>query len=298
MKGERKRRVYRAPSSRQRLLGMLGRALPYVFLILFSLPIISMYLWLLFSSFSRKVMFGFIPQEWTLHNWRFLWSPIQMGGAAHLSIWKATGNTLLFAGVVMLIVVFTATLSGFALSRFRFRGREGLMRLSILLHAFPGVTLLIATFYVLYYLKLLNSIWGVAIARAALEIPWSTWIIKGFFDNIPWDIEWSAYVDGCNRFQAWYKVILPLLRPGIAAIAIFSFLAGWNDFIYPYTFIFTKENQTLSMLIKALIGEFRFTDYGLLASVSLFYILPVLVFFFFTQKGLMRVTVGGMKGGR
>ena len=86
---ERRKHTYRAPTGWERFLGYLGRLLPYALLALFSLPILSMYLWLLLSSFSRKVMFGFIPQEWTLHNWRFLWEPIRMGGAAHLSIWKA-----------------------------------------------------------------------------------------------------------------------------------------------------------------------------------------------------------------
>jgi len=297
-------RRYVAPSTWTRVVRRASRGVPYLLLIISSLPILSMYLWLLMSSLSSKVLFGFIPAEFTARNWRFLWEPIQMGAAAHLSVWKATWNTLIFAVSVMLIVVLVATLAGFALSRMQFRGRESIMRLIILLHAFPGITLLIAIFYVLYFLtrathiKFLDSLWGVALVKASLEIPWSAWIIKGFFDNIPWEVEWSAYIDGCNRFQAWYKVILPQLKPGIAAISIFSFLAGWGEFIYLYTFIFSEQNQTLSLLIKALIGEFRFTDYGLLAAVSLFYIVPVLIFFIFTQKGLMRVTVGGIKGGR
>ncbi|MCD6541082.1 carbohydrate ABC transporter permease [Candidatus Bipolaricaulota bacterium] len=299
-----KERRYVAPSTWTRIVRRASRGVPYILLALSSLPILSMYLWLLMSSLSSKVLFGFIPAEFTARNWRFLWEPIQMGAAAHLSVWKATWNTLIFAVSVMLIVVLVATLAGFALSRMQFRGRESIMRLIILLHAFPGITLLIAIFYVLYFLtrathiKFLDSLWGVALVKASLEIPWSAWIIKGFFDNIPWEVEWSAYIDGCNRFQAWYKVILPQLKPGIAAISIFSFLAGWGEFIYLYTFIFSEQNQTLSLLIKALIGEFRFTDYGLLAAVSLFYIVPVLIFFIFTQKGLMRVTVGGIKGGR
>ncbi len=300
----REERRYVAPTAFARWRRRLARTVPYLFLSLSCLPILSMYLWLFMSSLSSKVLFGFIPAEFTSRNWRFLWEPIQMGVTAHMSIWRATWNTLVFAFSVMLLVVLVATLAGFALARMQFKGRESIMRLIIVLHAFPGITLLIAIFYVLYFLtkathiKFLDSLWGVALVKASLEIPWSAWIIKGFFDNIPWEVEWSAYIDGCNRFQAWYKVILPQLKPGIAAISIFSFLAGWGEFIYLYTFIFSEQNQTLSLLIKALIGEFRFTDYGLLAAVSLFYIFPVLVFFIFTQKGLMRVTVGGIKGGR
>jgi len=276
----------------------IGRAIPYAMLTIVSLPIVLMYLWLLMSSFSKKVLFGFIPSEFTLYNWRFLVAPLKMGVAEHPSIWLVTWNTLSFALGVSFVVVLVSTLAGFALSRFEFRGREQIMQMTILLHAFPGVTLMIAIFFVLYYLGLLDSLLGVLIVKASLEIPWSSWIIKGFFDDIPWDVEWSAYVDGCNRFQAWYKVILPLIRPGIAAISIFSFLAGWGEFIFLYTFIFSETHQTLSLYVKSIIGEFRFTDYGVLSAVALWYIIPTIIFFIFTQKGLMRVTVGGIKGGR
>ena len=282
----------------------LYAALPYVLLAIVSLPIVVMYSWLLMNSFSKKTLFGFIPQELTLNNWRFLWEPLRIGTSVHPSIWTVTGNTLLFAGGVTVLIVLISTLAGFALSRFDFRGRQSIMQLTILLHAFPGVTLMIAIFFVLLYLMkftglpFLNSLWGVVLVKAALEIPWLAWIIKGFFDAIPWEVEWSAYVDGCNRFQAWYKVILPQIRPGIAAIAIFSFLAGWGEFIFLYTFIFSEAFYTLSLYLNSIIGEFQVVEYGVVAAVALFYMIPVIVFFIFTQKGLMQVTVGGLKGGR
>jgi len=294
----RKRRVYVQVSRIAKARMAIVRAIPYLMLAIVSLPIVLMYLWLIMSSFSKKVLFGFIPSEFTLYNWRFLVAPLKMGVSEHPSIWLVTWNTLSFALGVSLMVVLVSTLAGFALSRFQFRGREEIMQMTILLHAFPGVTLMIAIFYVLYYLGLLDSLLGVLLVKASLEIPWSSWIIKGFFDDIPWDVEWSAYIDGCNRFQAWYKVILPLIRPGIAAISIFSFLAGWGEFIFLYTFIFSETHQTLSLYVKSIIGEFRFTDYGVLSAVALWYIIPTIIFFIFTQKGLMRVTIGGIKGGR
>ncbi|HIC96471.1 TPA: carbohydrate ABC transporter permease, partial [Candidatus Bipolaricaulota bacterium] len=269
-----RKRVYVPVSRARRLRIRLLGSIPYLLLGVMSLPAILMYLWLILGSFSKKVLFGLIPTELSLHNWRFLVAPLKYGFGEYPSIWLVTWNTLFFAGGVTLLVVMTATLAGFALSRISFRGREELMQMIILLHAAPGITLLIAIFYVLHYLGLLNTLWGVILVKAALEIPWSTWIIKGFFDDIPWDVEWSAYVDGCNRFQAWYKVILPLIRPGIAAIAIFSFLAGWGEFIYLYTFIFTETHYTLSLYVLAVIGEFRFTDYGVLSAVAFWYMIP------------------------
>jgi len=301
---KRKKRSYTHLTRFARTKARLLSALPYGLLLLLSLPLILMYLWLLISSFSKKTLFGFIPSELTLNNWRFLWEPLRIGTSVHPSIWLITGNTLLFAGGVTLLIVLVSTLAGFALSRFDFRGRQSIMQMTILLHAFPGVTLMIAIFFVLFYLMrltdlpFLNSLWGVMLVKASLEIPWSAWIIKGFFDSIPWEVEWSAYIDGCNRFQAWYKVILPQIRPGIAAIAIFSFLAGWGEFIYLYTFIFSETFYTLSLYLKSIIGEFQVVEYGVVAAVALFYMIPVIIFFLFTQKGLMRVTVGGLKGGR
>ncbi len=301
---EKMRIVAKAPRG-QRIREAMVNAGVYILLVAVSLPIVVMYTWLFISSISKRTLFGFIPRGLTWNNWRFLWGEIVIGARAYTSIWPVTLNTFLFAGGVMVLVVVVSTLSGFALSRFQFRGRSQLMQMTMLLHAFPGVTLLIAIFYILYTISKvpligpifgLNSIWGVVLVKAALEIPMSSWIVKGFFDDIPWDIEWAAYVDGCSRFQAWRKVILPVVRPGIAAIAIFSFLAGWSEFLYLFTFIFDQKNYTLSLFVKQAIGDFKFVDYGLLTASALFYMIPPLLFFIFTQKALLRVSFGGIKG--
>jgi len=264
-----------------------------------------MYVWLFMQSISTRVLLGFIPQKLSLNNWRFLWSEVTIGVRTYTNIWPVVLNTFLFAIGVTFLVVLVSALSGFALSRFQFRGRIQLTQMTILLHAFPGVTLLIAIYYILFVLwKVpvigpiigLNSIWGVVFVKSALEIPMAAWIVKGFFDEIPWDIEWAAYVDGCSRLQAWRRVILPVIRPGIASVAIFAFLAGWSEFLYLFTFIFEQRNFTLSLYVKQLIGDFKFVDYGLLSAAALFYMIPPLLFFLFTQKSLLRVSFGGVKG--
>ena len=289
----------------ERIRVQAGKFAAYTLLLIVSLPIVIMYFWLFMQSISTHVLLGFIPQKLTLYNWRFLWSEVVIGATKYSSIWPVVLNTFLFAIGVTLLVVLVSTLSGFALSRLQFRGRTELTRLTILLHAFPGVTLLIAIYYILFVLwKLpvigpivgLNSIWGVVFVKSALEIPMSAWIVKGFFDDIPWEIEWAAYIDGCSQLQAWRKVILPVIRPGIASVAIFAFLAGWSEFLYLFTFIFDQKNYTLSLYVKQLIGDFKFVDYGLLSAAALFYMIPPLLFFLFTQKSLLRVSFGGVKG--
>jgi inositol-phosphate transport system permease protein len=266
----------------------------YFLLSLVSLPVILMYLWLLLSSFSTSTIAGIIPTGFTLNHWRFLWEDIQVGGKVFPNIWDVTWNTLFLAGTLTVVEVVISILAGYVLSRMEFPGRKWLLKSVILLHAFPVAVLLIAVYYVLDTLGLIDSLWGVMLAKAAIQIPMSTYIIKGFFDNVPWDVEWASRVDGCNRWTSWYQIVVPLVKPGIAAVSIFSFLAGWSEFLLLYAFIFSDENRTLATYITQLIGE-QMTDYGVLTAASIFYMLPVLFFFLFTQKSLMQMNMGGGK---
>lgn len=181
------------------------------------IPIWSMLLWLIVQSFSKKVTLGIMPSEISLENWRFLWSPIKMGLKEYPNIWPITLNTLFLALGISGIVVFVSTLGGYALSRMEFKSRTELMEFIIALHAFPSVILLIALFVILNNLGLYGkgyiTLIGIILIKAGFEIPMATWIIKGFFDAIPWDLEWAALVDGCSRWKAWKSIILPLILP-------------------------------------------------------------------------------------
>ena len=254
-------------------------------------PIIFGYLWLILRSFSTD-MKGFIPVQLTLKNWRFLWSEIK----GYPNIWRTTLNTAFVAFMVMLLEVFLTSMGGYALSRYDFPGRSNLMRFILVLHAFPSVSLMVAIYYVLKALNLLDNLWGIILLKASLEIPWGTWVMKGFYDGIPWEMEWAGLVDGYTRLQVWRKIILPLVKPGIAVTAVFAFLSGWSEFIFINTFIFSQEFWTLSKYVKATIGDFRFADYGLLAAVGLFYAIPTIVLFFFVSKHMIKLTIGGVKG--
>ena len=264
------------------------------------IPIWSMVLWLLVQSFSEKVTSGLVPLGFTLRNWRFLWSPIKAGLKEYPNIWPVVMNTLYLALGTSALSVVISSLGGYALSRVEFRGRLQLMEFIIALHAFPAVILLIALFIILNRLGLYGkgfaTLTGIILIKAGLEIPMSTWIIKGFFDSIPWDLEWAALVDGCTRLRTWRSVILPLVFPGISAVAIFTFLSGWSEFLLVFTYVTKEEFYTLPVLLYHMIGEFKFIDWGLLAALGLFYMIPTMVFFTVTQKALLRVYVGGVKG--
>lgn len=275
---------------------VLAKAVLYGVMTAITMPIVIMYAWLFMQSISEKVLIGFIPSGFTIKGWRFLWGPVKFGEVLLPPIWPITLNSLIIALGVTVIEVSIALMAGYALSRLNVPFRDTFLLLIIILHAFPGITLLIAIFYLLNLMGLINTLMSVIIAKAALEIPMATWLIKGFFDAVPWDVEAAALVDGCSRLKAWYKVILPLVKPGIAAVAIFAFLAGWNEFIYALTFIFNPDLYPLSVHIIGLIGEFRYVDYSLLAATALFYSIPPLVFFVITQKAFMKVPLVGVRG--
>jgi len=147
------------------------------------------------------------------------------------------------------------------------------------------------TFFVLFYLRLLYTIQGLVLVRMSMEIPYGVWIMKGFFDGVPWDIEWAALVDGCSRFQAWRRILFPLVRPGLLAVSLFGFLAGWEDFIFAYILL-PGETKVLSVLIQGLIAT-EVIDYGVLAAMSLFYMAPAMIFFLIAQITLARVAIAG-----
>lgn len=272
----------------------IRRAWPvYLFLSLLSLPIVLMYAWLFIASFSQTTH-GLQPVGGlTLEHWRFLWEPV---GRNWSSIWTVTLNSIVFALAVTVALLAVSTTAGYALSRLNFPGRKPIMFGTIVLHSFPTVTLLIAIFVVLRTLGLYNTLAGVILVKMALELPFAIWLIKGFFDNISWDLEMAAMIDGCSRLRAWFRIMLPQVKPGLGALAIFGFLSGWNDFLLPYVFLPSSQNQTLAVVVAGLGRATQYVDYGLLTAVSLFYMIPVIIFFLFTQRYLLSIYTGGVKG--
>ena len=265
-----------------------------------AIPILGL-AWLFAQSFSEKVIVGLLPSGFTLRHFSFLWEQIRFGTKVYPNIWPVVRNSVLLCAIMVPVEVFVSASAAYALSRLGAPGREAVMNFIIFLHAFPGVLMLIALLYLLVqiglYGKGLMTLVGVALVKAALDIPMSTWILKGFFDGIPWELEWAALVDGCTRFQVWKKVLLPIIKPGISAIAILSFMSGWGEWLLAYTFLKDPEYYTLPVLLTSLVYEFRFVNWGLLAAMSLFYVTPILLLYAVIQKTLLKIQlVGAVKG--
>ena len=162
------------------LLPRRWRTLLLGLLALGSLPIVLVYVWMLLASVNTASIYGLVPTGWTLQHWRFLWTASLKAG--YPNIWTVTWNSLLFSFLVMVGEVSVAVLAGYVLSRWQFRARLLLLQGTLLLHAFPAITLLIAIFFVLRELGLLNTLGGVILVKVALELPFALWVMKGFFE--------------------------------------------------------------------------------------------------------------------
>lgn len=269
----------------------LRSSVPCVLLVVVTTPIVILYFWLFEASISNHT-YGLRAEGLTLDHWRFLTEPTSEG----LSVWRAFLNTIAFAVPLGLLDVTVSSLAGYAISRLSFQGRSVLLSFTIILHAFPSATLLIAIFWVLRALRLYDTILGVVLVSTALSLPLGVWLMKGFFDNVPWDVEMSALIDGCSRLRAWWSVVLPIVRPGLAALVVFSFLGGWGAYLIPYTFLSSTSIQPISLYLQIMMGDFEFVNYGDIAAVALFQLLPVIIFYLLAQRSLLNLYSGGMKG--
>ena len=239
-----------------------------------------------------------------LDNWRFLWNPAiaeALKGAAGVgtivpSVWVAFRNSLGLALVQMALVLGLSTLAGYYLSRYDFPGRTGYLKGLLVLHAFPAMTLIIPIFLLLHWVGLLDTLTGVVLVIAALELPFAIFVMKGFFDAVPWDIEMSAMTDGASRRQAFLLIVLPQVTSGMIAVAIFSFLRGWEEYVFVRTLLFDKANWTMSLYLFWMREDVMGVDYAMVSAMGVFYVLPSVLLYTFTQKYLTQMTIGGIKG--
>ncbi|NOU73558.1 ABC transporter permease subunit [Paenibacillus sp. LMG 31458] len=268
---------------RRRWLQALPNGLAIAVMTAGSLPLLAIYVWMVLVSFSDS---GLIPTKFTLSHWSFLWSELNINGYVYPNVWVVFLNTLFIAVGTAVFEVAFSLMAGYAISQTKFPGRSILLQSTILTHAFPAITGLIAAFYILNTTGLLNTLTGIMALKILGGIPMSTWIIKGFFDEVPKELTWAAQTDGCGKFKIFYTVFLPKIWPGVAAISLFAFLSGWGEYVMVSVFIFDDKINTLSIIIKSLFNETSSASYGLVMALATFYMLPCVILYFFSQKAL------------
>lgn len=257
-----------------------------------SAPIVLMYAYLFIDTVTDSAAGSLLPNEFTLRHWSFLWET----RTGKPSIWLVAANTLVFATCTTAIVLLVSSTAGYVLSRLNVPGRAFFLAGVMVLHAFPSVTLIIAIFIVLQMVGLYNSLIGVILVKAALDLPLGIWLMKGFYDTVPWEIEMAGITDGASRFTVWRKLVLPQVAPAFAALGLFAFLSGWSEFILPQVLTPGANVQVLSVYLAGLIADDNNFDLNLFKAVGVFYVIPVIILFAFFQKHLMNIYGGGTKG--
>ncbi|MDG1541288.1 MAG: sugar ABC transporter permease [Candidatus Thalassarchaeaceae archaeon] len=212
------------------------------------------------------------------------------------SFWVWLRNSIIVSVGTTILGLALAIPAGYAFSRFKFSGREPAMFSFLLVQMFPGIIILVPYFLVMKSLGLLNSWLGLVLAYSVTALPLCVWMLKGFFDTVPKELEEAAILDGCNQAQVFRKVILPLSVPAIAVTALFSFLAAWNEFLLALTFNTSNDMYTLPVGLASMISTTS-QAWGDFAAASILVSIPVVLLFIIFQRFLIEgLSVGGVKG--
>ena len=205
-------------------------------------------------------------------------------------------NSVLVTIVVTILGVVLASLAGYSFSRFRFPGRKaGLLGL-LVTQMFPATMLLLPLFIMISKLNLINSFLGLIIMYSASALPFCIWLMKGYYDTIPFSLEESAMMDGANKFFAFRKIILPLAAPALVITALFSFMTAWNEYVVAAQVLWYDDMFTIPLGLKSLQGNMT-TEWGMYAAGALLISIPVIILFLVLSKWLVSgLTLGSVKG--
>lgn len=205
-------------------------------------------------------------------------------------------NSLVITCVTSFIGVSLAATAGYAFSRFKFRGNKLGLMLLLGTQMIPAGMLLLPLFLMIMRLGLMNTYLGMIIAYSVSSLPFSIWILKGYYDTIPRSLEEAALVDGTSQFGAFYRIILPLSTPALAIAFLFNFTAAWNEYLVARVVLFSSKQYTWTLGLFELQGQYL-TQWGMFMAGSLLVTIPVLAVFLYSSKWLISgLTLGGVKG--
>jgi multiple sugar transport system permease protein len=280
------------PSARERP-SRVGRSLAktgaYLVLVALALFAIVPFSWLALAAFDRQAsIFVKIPERWTLGNFVNLF--VNEDGL------RLIINSLVYSGGATLVLVVVATMAGYVLSRYQFPGRRTFMLGVLLIRVIPPTAIIAPLYVIATGLGFLDTYYGVTLVLASWQLPLALWLMKGFFDTVPIQIEEAAWVDGATRLQAAFRVVLPLAGPGVGAAALIAFIGAWNEFLIPLVLISDPEKQPIALgLFRAYISYTQ-VDWGFLAALSVVYVIPAVVFYVVARRALQQSVAGGLAG--
>lgn|SRR5690625_2492039 len=275
---------FRSLSSRVALYGLLTVA---------SVVVLVPVGWLFSTAFKNDTELfttppRWIPEEPTLEAFARVWTDYPF-----LQYFQ---NSIVAVGSSTIIAVAFSALAGYGIARFKFPGRGAFLIFLLVTQMFPSIMLLIPYYHIIQSLGLVNTVLALVITYSSFTIPLCTWMMYGYFQGVPRELDEAASIDGLGRFRTFLYVILPLALPGLAATAIYAFILGWNEYVFALVLTQSEEVRTVAVGIGQLIGQYRILWNDLMAA-SIYALVPMLLIFGFLQRHLVTgLTAGAVKG--
>ena len=249
-------------------------------------------IWTFYTSLRSNVDINKFPTKFSLSNLSF---------DAYFGVWRDTNfpmlmkNSLIVSTMTVIISLALGTFAGYALSRSKFRGRQSVLLVYLAIRLVPGVLLLIPMYLFMNRLGLLDSYIGLTLAYTTFTLPATIWLMKGFFDSLPPDLENAARIDGCSRMGAMWRISIPLVLPGLAATGTLTAITAWNDVLFALLLTSSDRTRTWPVGLREMIGEFQL-PWDALTATSILSLLPVVIGFALVgRKMVAGITAGSLK---
>ncbi len=276
----------------------LQNILFYLTIIIVLLFVLGPYAWMISSSFKTRVEIqgmqpSWIPQTFTTENY------MQMNNT--VPIVKYFKNSIIISGGAMIFGLLLSALAAYGISRFKFRGRNLYVIVLLATQMLPGILFVIPYFMMFTWLKnnlgipMTNTYHGLIFTYTSFALPFSILMLRNYLDSVPNSIDEQALIDGCNRFQALFKIILPLAKPGLAAVGIYTFIMGWNEILFA-TILTRTETRTIALGLLQFISQNQ-ARWGQMMAACIFATLPIIIAFTIYQKQIVKGLVSGATKG-
>ncbi len=261
-----------------------------VLLTLVTLVFVFPFYWVVTGSFKTRIDTVTLPPQWwptspTMESWVRLFKQ---------PAWAWLFNSIFIAGITMILVCLVSTSAGYVLAKKRFYGRVFLFSMFVAAMALPKQVVLVPLVRQINFMNFHNTLWAAILP--AIGWPFGIFLMKQFSETIPTELLEAAKIDGCNEVKTFTSIVIPMVKPGIAALAIFTFISAWNDYFMQLIMLNSRSKLTLQLGLATLQGEFS-TDYGVLMAGAAFAAIPIIIIFVIFQKSFTQgITIGAVKG--